>query len=151
MLDFKISLGFAIWLVVLIPLVVIWVWERATARFRVPKPLPPNLAVVAELRRCFLDLKLIEAPHIRMQERWRQAFIALSDPLFKPKEAAARLAELGFGADQVELLLDWRSTRPQVLITLLLLLVTGQPDDDVWSLAEKQRGQSRSRAPRRRA
>lgn len=112
-------------------------WELVTARFRAPKPLSPNLAVVAELRRCFSDLKLIEAPHLRLQERWRQAFLILCSTVVKTTAASAQLGQLGFGVDQVEQLLDWRATRPQVLITLLLLLVAGLPDDDVWALAEK--------------
>jgi hypothetical protein len=94
-----------------------------------------------ELYLCVATYKLLELPHARVPERWRQAYLILcADAMsttFDATGAVARVQTLGFGAEQAQQLVVWRMEQPYSLVTVLLALLTGQPDDEIWTLANK--------------
>lgn len=96
----------------------------------------------AELYQVVHQFKLTEEPNAQLPLRWREAFQILFSEKIEPAQfnehrAHAALTDLGFGDDQAESLISWRQQQPHTLVTVILAVLTGQPDDDIWMMGAK--------------
>lgn len=97
--------------------------------------------LIRELHLCLNVFKLLDEPNARVPLRWRKAFeFLLENPgveCREPQILINRITALNFSEEQAYVLVNWRENQPQALVTLILAILAGLPDDDLWMLPNK--------------
>lgn len=94
-------------------------------------------SVSKDLEACQTVHALLNEPNAKVTTRWRDAFSLLLTATTRqrrPAFAAEQLVALGFSEMQAEQLVEWRLKRPGKLATIMLALVAGVPDDELWGM-----------------